>query len=151
CRVALTKNSMTGQITAVSDGQPDYSSMYFATTNACYAVWPTGFHNPNTLTSFTYNITFPATTDTNSSSMSMHWVVGLAVNGVPIYGNFAAPGDDIYFEAQTFDKCDGHPENAGQYHYHSEPQSITNNDSNFVGVMNDGYPIYGRKDSDGTT
>jgi hypothetical protein len=77
-------------------------------------------------------------------------VVGLAVNGVPIFGNFAAPGDDIYQEAKTFDRCGGHPQFSGEYHYHSEPYAITYDDDAFVGVMRDGYPIYGRKDPDGS-
>jgi hypothetical protein len=37
------------------------------------------------------------------------------------------------------------------YHYHSEPYSISYNDSNFIGVFRDGYPLYGRKDMDGST
>ena len=32
---------------------------------------------------------------------------------------------------------------------HSEPYSITQDDSNFVGVMRDGYPVYGRRDPSG--
>ncbi|HNI61326.1 MAG TPA: YHYH protein, partial [Pseudomonadota bacterium] len=61
-----------------------------------------------------------------------------------------APGDDIYREAMTFDRCGAHPTPTSAYHYHSEPYSISYNDSNFIGVMRDGYPIYGRKDPDGT-
>jgi hypothetical protein len=75
-------------------------------------------------------------------------VVGLALNGVPIFGNFAAPGDDIYEEAQTFDRCGAHPQNTGKYHYHGEPYAISYDDSNFIGVMRDGYPVYGRRDPD---
>jgi hypothetical protein len=69
---------------------------------------------------------------------------------VPIFGNFAAPGDDIFNEALTFDRCAGHPQQTGMYHYHSEPTSITQDDASLIGVMRDGYPIYGRKDADGT-
>lgn len=77
-------------------------------------------------------------------------IVGIAVNGVAIFGNYAAPGDDIYTEARTFDRCGAHPQGGGVYHYHSEPYAITNDDDRFAGVMLDGYPIYGRKDADGT-
>src|SRR5690606_36945959 len=48
------------------------------------------------------------------------------------------------------DKCEGHPAGT-QYHYHIEPTTATNQDSNFIGVMRDGYPIYGRYDSGSTT
>src|SRR5262249_40511197 len=59
-------------------------------------------------------------------------------------------GDDIYSEYKTFDKCNGHPENSGQYHYHTEPNAITNDDNQFVGMMRDGYPIFGRREHDGS-
>ena len=64
----------------------------------------------------------------------------------------AAPGDDIFDEEATFDKCDGHPDPSSTYHYHTEPSTISNADDNFIGVMRDGFPIYGRNDhSTGTT
>src|SRR4051812_25734033 len=48
--------------------------------------------------------------------------VGMAVNGVAIFGNVAAPHDDIFREAESFDRCGGHPAPmpAGMYHYHGE-------------------------------
>ena len=73
--------------------------------------------------------------------------IGMALNGVVIFDNTAAPGDDIYNEEATFDKCDGHPEMTSRYHYHTEPSAISNSDANFIGVMRDGIPIYGRNDS----
>lgn len=77
-------------------------------------------------------------------------VVGVAINGVSLFDNTAAPGDDIYQEALSFDPCQGHPAGS-KYHYHSEPYSISYNDSNLIGVMRDGYFLYGRKDMDGST
>jgi hypothetical protein len=82
--------------------------------------------------------------------MDGHGVVGMSLSGVPIYANFAAPGDCIFQEIEHTDQCAGHPENGGQFHYHVEPQDITNNDSRLVGVMRDGYPLYGRKDGNGS-
>ena len=49
-----------------------------------------------------------------------------------------------------FDRCGAHPQMAGAYHYHADPYAISYNDSNFVGVMPDAYPIYGRKDPNGS-
>jgi hypothetical protein len=148
CRVAL---SVSGQsVRAVSDGQPDHRSNYFQTTDACYEAYTGGTQNPNLIAIKSYTVDFPMTPDTNARSMQGTAVVGLAINGVPVFGNFAAPGDDIFAEALTFDRCSGHPQMNGSYHHHSEPTSITYDDSNFVGVMRDGYPIYGRKDADGS-
>src|SRR5438477_1446097 len=76
--------------------------------------------------------------------------VGLAVNGVAIFDNQAAPGDDIFTEARSFDRCGGHPAPGGAYHYHSEPYAISSDDSRLIGVLRDGYFVYGRRDADGT-
>lgn len=148
CRVSLS--TMAGVIKAASDGQPDYESNYFPASNACHADFAGGIQNPNQIVPKSYVIQFPLSPDTASHTMMGTAVVGLAVNGVPIYGDFAAPGDDIFKEAKTFDACSGHPQMSGSYHYHAEPHAISNDDAAFIGVMRDGYPIYGRKDMDGS-
>lgn len=148
CRVALSKPSAT-TVRAAADGQPDYKSFYFATTSACYETYSGGVRNPNSIAAQQYMLDFPVSPNTTATPMRGA-VVGLALNGVPIFGNFAAPGDDIYQEAMTFDRCGAHPQMTGQYHYHSEPYALSYDDSNFIGVMRDGYPIYGRRDPDGS-
>ena len=147
CRVTLSKTASA--VTAQADGQPDYKSNYFASSDPCHETYTGAIQNPNLIAVEHYTVTFPASPDTHSTTMN-GGVVGLALNGVPIFGNFAAPGDDIYQEAQTFDRCGAHPQMAGGYHYHGEPYAISFNDSNFIGLMRDGYPIYGRKDPDGS-
>lgn len=148
CRVSLAKTAQS--IQAQSDGQPDYKSFYFPTTNPCYQNESGSLHNPNEIASKSYNLQFPTSPNMTSTQM-MGAVVGMALNGVPIFGNFAAPGDDIFQEAMTFDSCGAHPQMSGAYHYHGEPYAISNDDANFIGVMRDGYPIYGRRDSDGSS
>jgi hypothetical protein len=147
CRVTLSVAG--GQVTAKADGQPDYKSMYFPTANACYQKESSGTRNPNSISAQSYTISFPQTPNMTAQRM-MGAIVGLALNGVPIFGNFAAPGDDIFQEAMTFDACGAHPQMNGVYHYHSEPYAISNDDSQFIGVMRDGYPVYGRRDADGS-
>ena len=78
-------------------------------------------------------------------------VIAIALNGVVIYSNQAAPGDDIFNEVFTFDQCTGHPVPSGQYHYHLEPPAISVESSALIGFMRDGFPIYGIKDADGST
>jgi hypothetical protein len=39
---------------------------------------------------------------------------------------------------------------SGAYHNHAEPLSVSYDDSRFIGVMRDGYPLYGRHDMDGS-
>lgn len=150
CRVKLTKVSGGApSIQAESDGLPDYKSNYFAATDGCYESYTGGVQNPNRIATKNYMVQFPIT-PSGASQPFAGAVLGLALNGVPIFGNFAAPGDDIYKEAMTFDRCGAHPTPTSAYHYHSEPYPISYNDSNFIGVLRDGSPVYGRKDPDGT-
>ncbi len=151
CRVALTRTTIANvdYIEARSDGQPDHTSSYFATSDPCHVDYAGGVQNPNTIAKLSDDILFPVAPNTASATMP-GGVVGLALNGVGIFSNAAAPGDDIYKEVATFDACAGHPQMNGAYHYHTEPFSISNDDSAFIGVMRDGYPIYGRRDLDGS-
>lgn len=147
CRVALTRTA--NAVEAKADGQPDYTSFYFPKADPCYAPWPAGSPNPNHIEARTFVIDFPLAPSTTPQAMPLG-AVGMAIDGVPIFSNVAAPGDDIYLEAQSFDRCGGHPQMTGQYHFHTEPAAITQDDANLVGVLRDGYPVYGRKDPDGT-
>lgn len=147
CRVDLSVDGET--VHAVSDGLPDTRSNYFTTGDPCHEDYTGGIQNPNTIATEHYVVSFPRTPAGNGAQMRTA-VVGLAVNGVAVFGNFAAPGDDIYQEAKTFDRCAGHPSPPGQYHYHAEPLAITDDDARLVGVIRDGSPVYGRRDVDGT-
>jgi hypothetical protein len=147
CRVELSVEG--GAVVASSDGRPDYESNYFPKGDACYEEYTDAIRNPNDIASQSLAVRFPLTPNTTSQPM-MTAVVGLALNGVAIFGNFAAPGDDIYQEAHTFDRCGAHPQMTGLYHYHAEPYALSYDDDRFIGVMRDGYPIYGRKDADGS-
>ena len=147
CRVTLTASG--GVVTATSDDLPDYPSNYFAASDPCHEAYTGGIQNPNTIKTEHVVMGFPMTPSGNGANM-MGAIVGMALNGVGIFGNFAAPGDDIYQEAKTFDRCDAHPAPTGQYHYHAEPWAISYDDDRFIGVMRDGVPIYGRRDTDGT-
>lgn len=151
CRVLLTSTTEGGKpvVKAEADGQPDYASNYFSSSDPCHEAYPGGMQNPNQIVAKTRVIALPLSSDMSSQKM-MSAIVGVALNGVPIFGDFAAPGDDIYKEAKTFDRCAGHPQMSGTYHYHSEPAALSNDDDRFIGVMRDGYPIYGRKDQDGS-
>lgn len=132
-----------------TDNRPDYKSNYFTSSDACYASFSSNvrYANPNKLATKSLSITVPySPSAAGANSATPDGVVGVALNGVAIYDNTAAPGDDIYNEQFTFDKCDGHPDVSSTYHYHDEPSSITSNDDNFIGVLRDGFPIYGRVD-----
>ena len=133
-----------------ADGQPDYLTAYFDTSNPCYEnSFPDGRNkNPNVLGEQSIAMSAPSSPSGGGGAMALG-TVGVSVNGVSIYNNAAAPGDNIYDEVQTFDRCEGHPAGTS-YHYHTEPPSISSSDNHFIGVMRDGNPVYGRFD-DSTT
>jgi hypothetical protein len=149
CRVTLTKTTVSGQsvVQLSSDGWPDYGSKYFAASHPCREEYPTAHTTPGTLVASSYTMNIPL--NPTSSGAQTQGSIGLAVNGVFMFDNEAAPGDDIYEEAVGFDRCSGHPNSTG-YHYHSEPWAISYDDDAFIGVLRDGYPLYGRRDPDGT-
>ena len=68
--------------------------------------------------------------------------VGYALNGVAIYNALDADGRDaVAHEVQ--DSCDGHPQGAGQYHYHGPSPCMPNvrRNNTVVGYALDGFPI----------
>lgn len=150
CSVELTVDGDTVQLYSLS--MPDYPSNYFPTSDPCYAAAtnPNAIQNPNWLMSQPMTLTVPRTPSSATSTAMGVGAVGMALNGVAIFDDRAAMGDDIYTEAKTFDDCQGHPTPTSMYHYHAEPYAISYDDARFIGVMRDGYAVYGRRDADGS-
>jgi len=98
-------------------------------------LWPTGIKNVD------------GTTNSNPSKGA----IGISINGVALFGNADANNGDAYInEGKTFDTCNGHPQDAGIYHYHMEPaatcgvfKDVAGSHSPLFGFMYDGIPIYG--------
>ena len=69
--------------------------------------------------------------------------VGVMLTGVPLFNGFDATGRDAAaHEAQ--DLCDGHPQNSGQYHYHSLSRCLSDvGVATVIGFAFDGFPITG--------
>ncbi|HZS41096.1 MAG TPA: YHYH protein [Polyangia bacterium] len=150
CRVTLTHvTGAASYVQASSDSRPDYASNYFTTGDACWVAYTPAFPDPNTITVQSLSIKAPDAPDTAGAAMGLG-PVGIAVNGVAIFDNQAAPGDDIFTEASSFDRCGGHPAPGGEYHYHGEPYAISYDDANLIGVLRDGYFVYGRRDAGGS-
>jgi hypothetical protein len=154
-------------VTVTFAGIPDHTSNYFPTSgsysfdaydytvtgtySAMYAAYTTTFPNPNTLAQQSYVLYIPINPVSTSHAAMGMGVVGASVDGVPIYNSLASNTDNIYAEAGSFDQCQGHPDSNSMYHYHSEPYAISYEDSNLIGVMRDGYFVYGRYDHGGNT
>jgi hypothetical protein len=75
--------------------------------------------------------------------------IGVAINGVPFYNPYNREGQDAA-KNEVFDKCCGHPDPMGRYHYHIYPKCIYTSFSDpkgehspLIGYAFDGYAIYG--------
>ncbi|MFY0652845.1 MAG: YHYH protein [Cyclobacteriaceae bacterium] len=138
-------------VTITSTNQPDHKSMYYPTSHALYEDYDEPSNNefkqnPNSIVAQNLIFKIPrypvvATTKSSTSLGPM----GISINSVVFYNQNAAPGDDILDELNTFDQYEGHPQQQGQYHYHTEPVWITDQkgDDAFLGLLLDGFPVYG--------
>jgi hypothetical protein len=75
--------------------------------------------------------------------------IGVAINGVPFYNPYNREGQDAA-KNEVFDKCCGHPDPLGRYHYHIYPRCINTSFSDpkgehspLIGYAFDGFAIYG--------
>lgn len=132
---------------------PSYASYYWGFGHSLYESMPSGNSpNPNSIESQNYSFTIPATmTSAAMTSATSLGAIGVSIKGSLLYNNSAAPPDSLSNELATMDRGNGHPDASGNYHHHTEPLKITDNDSKIVGVIRDGFPLLGRKDTDGTT
>lgn len=162
---SVTSLSSATYITLTAVDLPDHPSNYFPTSgtysftangvsvtgnySSLYSAYSPSFPNPGTIGSQSYVMFLPIATTSSHSAMG-GGPAGLAINGVAIFGAGAANQDNIFAEAGSFDQCQGHPAGTA-YHYHSEPYAISHDDNALIGVMKDGYFVYGRRDYDGST
>ena len=137
-------------ITLKSNGIPDHKSPYFATTDARYEAYNgSNVHfslNPNRIAeqSLTFKIPLhPAAASTKQATPL--GPIGISINGVPLFNQYAGPGTPLTTEINSFDQYNGHPQQTGQYHYHVEPLYITSvkGKNGLSGFLLDGYPVYG--------
>lgn len=85
-----------------------------------------------------------------SSTATSLGAIGIAVSGSPIFNDQEGPNNALDIGVISgFDRNGGHtgPET---YHYHLEPRAITNDDSALVGIIADGFFLYGRREADGS-
>ncbi|MEO1574848.1 MAG: YHYH protein, partial [Pseudomonadota bacterium] len=70
--------------------------------------------------------------------------VGIAVSGVPIFNDQEGPNVALNLGVISgFDRSGAHT-GPSTYHYHLEPRAISFDDDALIGVMADGFLIYGR-------
>jgi hypothetical protein len=140
-----------------SDGIPDHKSPYFNVTHSRYQAYngtnANWAQNPNKIITqaFTFKIPISPSAATNHAATPLG-PIGVSINGVPIYNQYAGPNQPLTNEINSFDQYNGHPQMTGQYHYHVEPLYITSlkGKNALIGFLLDGFPIYGPLEN-GTT
>lgn len=149
---AVTVSVQGANVVLEAEGIPNHTSPYWGSGHALYEAPHSGMVvNPNNITSQSLTFTIPlqpAVAPTISATSL--GPVGIAINGVVLYNQFAAGNAPLTNEIMSFDRRNGHPQNFGQYHYHIEPLFITDNGSELIGFMLDGFPVYGQKDQNGS-
>jgi hypothetical protein len=150
---SLSASCSSTTVTVQSNGIPTY--LYEALT-------------PNGLQAKNYTFTFPRfpSVAPNPTNVPLLGNVGVAVNGVPIYGvnEGAQPASDAYGDpsaAMILDECGSHSAQQGTFHNHrlevkcliqsavsssqpwNNPDPAPNDASPVIGYAFDGFPIYG--------
>jgi hypothetical protein len=147
---SLVQISIEGDYVVLrSNGVPDHKSPYFATTDSRYEAYngsnPQYMRNPNSIASQTLVLRIPLQPAATAPSATPLGPIGIAVNGVAIFNQYAGPNRPLTQEINSFDQYNGHPQQTGVYHYHVEPLylTVTRGSSALVGFLLDGFPVYG--------
>ena len=144
-----------------SNGYPDHTSCYWNPDNASglYVdcdpdITVTAQMSPGFIENYTNLFSFTMPTSpvlASSSTATSLGAVGIATSGSPIFNDEEGPAIALEIGViQGFDRNGAHT-GPQTYHYHLEPKAITNDDDVLVGVIADGFFLYGRKCSSTTT
>jgi hypothetical protein len=131
---------------------PDHPSPYFGPGHPLYEPPHEGMQmNPHRIAAQNITLRVPASPAVSSPSDTPLGPIGLAVNGVVFFNQYAAMRQPLTFEILSFDRYRGHPAPSDTYHYHVEPVWLTQvAASRLIGVLLDGFPVYGPVDAGGT-
>ncbi|RZM27424.1 MAG: YHYH protein [Pedobacter sp.] len=141
-------------LTIKSNGLPDHKSVYYEKSDTLYEPFSgTTFNgntfrkNPNKIVKMNYTFKIPLNPQMSGAHRPTPLgPIGIAVNGVPFFNQYAGPNRPLSFEMNSFDRYWGHPARQGDYHYHVEPIYLTTvkaTKSSLLGFLLDGFPVYG--------
>jgi hypothetical protein len=148
--VTLWGDGTTATVVLQSGGEPDHNSPYFFMTDPRYEPYngpnPNYMQNPNHILPQTIELHIPL----EPQEATVHQAtplgpIGVALNGVPFFNQYAGPNQPLTNEINSFDQYNGHPQQTGMYHYHVEPLALTAQygEDALLGFLLDGFPVYG--------
>lgn len=148
-------------VTIKCNALPDHQSAYYPVGNPLYHAFSgttfgggTFTQNPNTISTQNITLKIPvAPALAGSHAATPMGVIGVSLNGVPFFNQYAAGGSPLTGEINSFDQYWGHPQMSGMYHYHVEPLYLTTvkaTKSSLMGFLLDGFPVYGPEETNGS-
>ncbi|MFK8102658.1 MAG: YHYH protein [Saprospiraceae bacterium] len=152
---AVTVSFDGNEITIVSTALPNHTSPYWESSSNLYidpVIANSAQMSPGTISAGSYTLTVPNAPQkaTNSSDTGLG-AIGISVTGTPIFNDEEGPNNSLSEAvASGFDYAGGHMGPTG-YHYHLEAADVSANttlshdDEKLVGILQDGFLIYGRK------
>lgn len=139
------------------NGRPDHKSPYYQSTqweSSLYEAYngtnPNYNTNPNRIAEVNYTFRIPINpTKATTSVETPMGAMGVSLNGVPLFNQYAAGGAALTNEINSFDQYGGHPAQQGNYHYHLEPTYLTSTKGKdaLMGFLLDGFPVYGPQEN----
>lgn len=159
------------EVVIESNGLPNHTSPYWSNTTARSAVDPMGntlvteaaatnhplFVEP-TVTSYaqmapgniddfngTYTLRVPVSPQKAASTTATGLgPIGMAISGSMIYDDQEGPNVPLDDAVPSLDYTAAHT-GPQSYHYHLEPKAFSNDDESLIGIISDGFFMYGRK------
>lgn len=138
-------------ITIETTGLPNHTTPYWSESHPLYVaptvttvadMTPTRIDTSGRDLSGSLTVSASASIANSSTSTSLG-AIGIAVSGAYIYNDQEGSGP-LDGAAGSLDYVGAHI-GPSQYHYHLEPLAFTNDDENLVGIISDGFFLYGRK------
>ena len=147
-------------VTIKSNGLPDHKSAYYPAANPLHENFSgatfgggTFAQNPNNIATQTLTFKIPVNPALNPAhSATPMGPIGISINGIPMFNQYAAGGSPLTNEMNGFDQWWGHPQMSGMYHYHVEPLYLTTikvTKRSLMGFLLDGFPVYGPQEENG--
>lgn len=155
---AVTISFDGDEITIESNGLPNHTSPYWDESEDLHIDQEFGDHlTPGRINSGSFVLTVSSAPElASSTSATGLGPIGISVTGAPIFNDQERENLPLDLETTTgFDYAGGHV-GPGGYHYHIEsadlPQNTTlsHDDDKLIGIMADGFLLYGRREMDGS-
>ncbi len=132
-----------------TDGLPNHTSPYWSAASPldiAPVCTTTAEMAPGDIDNFngSYTLTVPQNPALASPSSTGLGPIGLAVSGSVIYNDEEGPNIPLDNAAGSLD-CNGAHTGPQSYHYHLEPKAWSDDDNALIGIISDGFFLYGRK------